>query len=191
MNVRIQLPLRNSLAVCLCLAAVLVAAGCSVAPPGAAYNSPAVGPVPRHYKATTAPTGFAPFPVPDVYNGLANNVYTVIHKATTGTAPGGFHVTLKPSMVFWLNCMGKGTATLSSPGIGLHWTVSCDHGGSPGGINFSPQASQVGHVAFVLVSATRQSKWEVRIDEVAPKGVNPVPDKIPSRGHPTATTTKG
>lgn len=180
MNVRMQLPLRNSLAACLCLAAVLLAAGCSAAPPGATRNSRAVGPVQRGHTLN-----FAPFPVPATYNGLGNNVYTMVQKAKSGTEPGGFHVTVRPDMVFWLNCIGKGTATLSSPGIDLKWTVPCGDGTSPGGINFRPQASAVGHVAFVLVTATRASKWEVRIDEAAPKGVNPAPDKIPSR---TVTT---
>jgi hypothetical protein len=41
-------------------------------------------------------------------------------------------------------------------------------------------------MAFVLVSATRGSKWEIRIDEVAPKGVAPVPDRIPARATTTA-----
>ena len=186
MNVRIQLPLRNSLAACLCLAAVLLAAGCSAAPPDATRNSPAVGPVPKHHETTPQ---FPPFPVPAVYNGLDNNVYTMVHKATTGTAPGGFHVTVKLDMVFWLNCIGKGTATLSSPGIGLKWSIPCNGGSSPGGINFRPKASAVGHMAFVLVATTRQSKWEVRIDDAAPKGVNPAPEKIPSRVPSTAPTT--
>ena len=177
MNVRIQLPLRNSLAACLCLAAVLLAAGCSAAPPGATRNSPVVGPVPSPGDTTD----FASFPVPDTYNGLGNNVYTQMFKATTGAGPGGFHFTVKPSMVFWLNCIGKGTALLSSPGISLNWSVPCNDGGSPRGITFRPKGSAVGHVAFVLVTATRESKWEVRIDEIAPKGVAPAPDRIPGR----------
>jgi hypothetical protein len=176
MNVRIQRPLRNSLAAGLCLAAVLLAAGCSVAPPGATRKSPAVGPV-QHGNTP----GFHPFPQPDTYNGFGNSVYTMVQKATTGTQPGGFHFTVKPSMVFWLNCIGKGTAMLSSPGISLTWSVPCADGSSPGGITFRPKASAVGHVAFVLVTTTRDSKWEIRIDEVAPRGVNPAPDKIPSR----------
>jgi hypothetical protein len=182
MNVRIQLPLRNSLAACLCLAAMLLAAGCSAAPPGATHNSPAVGPVPKPHETTP---NFPPFPVPATYNGLGNNVYTLVQKAKTGTAPGGFHFTVKPSMVFWMNCIGRGTALLSSPGIGLKWSIPCNDGGSPGGITFRPKDSAVGHVAFMLVTTTRGSKWEVRIDDAAPKGVNPAPEKIPSR---TATT---
>jgi hypothetical protein len=177
MNVRIRLPLRNSLAACLCLAAVLLAAGCSAAPPGAAYNSSVVGPVEKHGKITD----FAPFQVPATYNGLGNSVYTQVQKATTGTKPGGFHVTVKPSMVFWLNCIGKGTALLSSPGISLNWSVPCSDGSSPQGITFRPKGSALGKVAFVLVTTTRGSKWEVRIDEIAPKGVNVAPDKIPAR----------
>jgi hypothetical protein len=175
--VRIQLPLRNSLAACLCLAAVVLAAGCSAAPPGAARTSPAVGPVQRHKDVTD----FPPFPVPNTYNGLGNNVYTMVQKAKTGTAPGGFHVTVKTSMVFWLNCIGKGTAQVSSPGIALKWSVPCGDGGTPAGITFRPKASAIGHVAFVLVSTTRASKWEFRIDDAAPKGVHVAPDKIPAR----------
>ena len=182
MNVRIQLPLRNSLAACLCLAAVLLAAGCSAAPPGATRDSPAVGPVQRHKGVTD----FVPFQVPATYNGLGNNVYTQVYKATTGTDPGGFHFTVKTSMAFWLNCIGRGTALLSSPGIGLKWSVPCGDGGSPSGITFRPKASAVGHLAFVLVTTTRGSKWEVRIDEAAPKGVHPAPDRIPAR--PTTST---
>lgn len=181
MNVRIQLPPRNSLGACLGLAAVLLAASCSAAPPDATYKSRAIGPV-QHGKTP----GFHPFPQPDTYNGLGNSVYTMVQKATTGTQPGGFHFTVKSSMVFWLNCIGKGTATLSSPGIGLKWSVPCTDGSSPGGITFAPKASAVGHVAFVLVTTSRASKWEFRLDEIAPKGVSPAPDKIPSR---TATTS--
>jgi hypothetical protein len=184
MNVRIQPPLRNSLAVCLCLAAALLAAGCAVAPPGATHNSSAVGP-PRQ----PGSTDFAPFPVPAVYNGLGNSVYTMVQKAKTGGVPGSFHFTVKPSMVFWLNCIGKGTAQLSSPGIGLQWSVPCGDGTSPGGITFRPKASAVGHVASVLVTVTRQSRWEIRIDAAAPKGVNPAPEKIPSRVRSTAAAT--
>jgi hypothetical protein len=176
MNVRIQPPLRNSLAVCLCLAAALLAAGCSVAPPGATHDSSAVGP-PRQ----PGSTDFAPFPVPAVYNGLDNSVYTMVQKGKTGSLPAEFHFTVKPSMVFWLNCIGKGTALLSSPGISLNWSVPCGDGGTPAGITFTPKGSAVGHVAFVLVSTTRQSKWEIRIDEAAPKGVYVAPDKIPAR----------
>jgi hypothetical protein len=186
MNVRVHPLLRNALAACLCLTAVLPAAGCSAAPPGAVYNSSVVGPAPRHYTATTAPTDFASFPQPATYNGLGNSVYTQVQKPATGTKPGGFHVTVKPSMVFWLNCIGKGAATLSSPGIDLKWSVPCGDGTSPAGITFRPKASAVGHVAFVVASATRDSKWEVRIDEIAPRGVNPPPDKIPS--HTAAAT---
>jgi hypothetical protein len=177
MNVRIQSPLRNSLAACLCLAAVLLAAGCSVAPPGVTLRSKPIGPVVKHGKNID----FAPFPVPDTYNGLGNAVYRMVQKPQTGTDPGGFHVTVHTNMVFWLNCIGKGTATISSPGIALKWSVPCGDGTSPGGITFRPKASAVGHVAFVLVTATRTSRWEFRVDDAAPHGVNPVPDKIPSR----------
>jgi hypothetical protein len=122
-----------------------------------------------------------------VYNGLDNSVYTMVQKGKTGSLPAEFHFTVKPSMVFWLNCIGKGTAQLSSPGIGLQWSVPCGDGTSPGGITFRPKASAVGHLASVLVTATRQSHWEIRIDVAAPRGVNPAPEKIPSRTNATAS----
>jgi hypothetical protein len=139
-----------------------------------------VGPTPRPGDTTDFPS----FPVPETYNGFGNSVYTQVQKPKTGTGPGGFHFTVKASMAFWLNCIGKGTATVSSPGIGLKWSVACGDGGNPAGITFHPKASAVGHVAFVLVTTTRGSKWEFRIDELAPKGVHVAPDKIPAR--PTA-----
>ena len=182
MNVRIQPPLRNSLAARLCLAIVLLAAGllaagCSAAPPGATRTSTAVGPIQRHPHETD----FPPFQVPATYNGLDDNVYTQVDKARTGVAPGGFHVTVRPTMVFWLNCIGKGTATLSSPGIDLQWTIPCSDGTSPSGVTFRPKGSALGKTATVLVTATRNSHWEIRIDVAAPHGVNPAPEKIPSR----------
>jgi hypothetical protein len=176
MNVRIQLPPRHSLAACLCLAALLLAAGCSAAPPGADRTSSAVGPVRK-----PGSTDFAPFPVPAVYNGLGNSVYTMVQKPKSGADPAKFHFTVRPSMVFWLNCIGKGTATLSSPGIDLQWTIPCSDGTSPSGVTFSPKGSALGKTATVLVTATRNSHWEIRIDVAAPHGVNPAPEKIPSR----------
>ena len=177
MNVRIQPPLRNSLAACLSLAAVLLAAGCSAAPPGATRDSRAVGPVQRHKGITD----FAPFQVPATYNGLGNNVYTMLLKAKTGGATGKFHFLIKPSMVFWLNCIGRGTAELSSTGIDLKWSVPCGDGSNPAGITFTPKASAVGHTTNLVVTTTRGSRWEIRIDYAAPRDVRPVPDGIPSR----------
>jgi hypothetical protein len=180
MNVRIQLPLRNSLAACLCLAAVLLAAGCSAAPSGATHNSPAIGPV-----RPAGSTNFAPFPVPATYDGLGSSVYTMVLKAKTGGGSRKFHIQVKPSMVFWLNCIGRGTAELSSPGIDLKWAVPCGDGSNPGGITFSPKASAVGHSTNILVTTTRGSRWEVRVDVAAARDVTPVPDGIPPRTVPT------
>jgi hypothetical protein len=105
----------------------------------------------------------------------------MVLKAKTGKQPARFHFTVRASMVFWLNCIGKGTAELSNPGLDLKWSVPCDDGTTPVGITFHPKDSAVGHQTTVLVTATRNSLWEVRIDDAAPKGVNPAPEKIPSR----------
>ena len=83
MNVRIQPPLRNSLAACLCLAAVLLAAGCSAAPPGATRNSPAVGPVQRAQDATN----FAAVPgARDVQRPRQQRVHAWCRRRRRGTS---------------------------------------------------------------------------------------------------------
>jgi hypothetical protein len=158
-------------------AAVLaLAAGCSVAPPGATYDSAAVGPV-RSGPAGTQ--NFAPFPVPAIWSGENNATFEMVVKAKTGTvSPGGFRFIVAPNMVFWLNCIGAGKAQLASAGIKLKWSVPCGDGTSPGGINFRPASSAVGHADEVYVTVSAGSRWEVRIDAIASAGVSPVRGQV-------------
>src|ERR1700761_7213661 len=159
-------------------AAVLaLVAGCSAAAPGAAYNSPAVGPT----RAAALAENFAPFPVPAVWSGENNATYATVVKAKTGTvSPGGIRFVVKPEMVFWLNCIGTGKAQLASAGIKLKWSVPCGDGTSPGGINFRPKSSSVGHTAEAYVTVPAGARWEVRVDALAPAGVTPAPGHIPA-----------
>ena len=159
MNVPIHHPLRNALGVSLALTA-----GCSAAPAGAVNNSPAIGPV----RTGTALANFAPFPVPSKWNGEGGKDYLMVVKAKTGTNPHKFSFTAKASMVFWLNCIGAGSAHLTSPAIGLKWGMRCGNGDDPAGLTFRvPRAAQ-GKKVIALVTVSAGSRWEVRIDEVQP-----------------------
>jgi hypothetical protein len=175
--------MRSYRALLACLAAavaVALAAGCSAAPPGATYNSPAVGPS----RTTAVPKNFSPFPEPAIWNGLDNAVYMTVTKAKTGTKARNFRFIARTEMVLWLNCIGKGKAQLASPALHLKWDIRCNDGGSPGGINVKPADSLVGHGVDVVVTVTKGARWEVRIDGIAPQTVKPVPDHIPGKNTP-------
>jgi hypothetical protein len=158
-------------------AALALVAGCSVAPPGATFDSAAIGPV----RAGTGVQNFAPFPVPAVWAGEHNAVYKMVVKAKTGTnSPAGFHVVVQPSLVFWLNCIGTGKAQVASAGIKLKWSVPCGDGTSPAGLTFQPAPPAVGHTAKVYVTVSPGARWEIRIDALAPAGVTPPPAHLPA-----------
>ena len=164
MNVQIHHPLRTSLTVSLAVSGLALAAGCSVAPAGATVNSPAIGPV----RSGTGAKNFPPFPVPTSWSGQDSVVYEMVVKAKTGTAPREFGVKTTSSMVFWLNCIGSGSAHLTSPAIGLKWGMRCGNGDDPAGLTFRvPRAAQ-GKKVIALVAVSAGSRWEVRIDEVQP-----------------------
>jgi hypothetical protein len=164
LNVRIRCSLRSSLIACLVLSGLVLAAGCSVAPAGATSNSPAIGPV----RTGAAAKSFAPFPVATRWDGQDNVNYGVQVDAKTGTNPHQFAVTVEPSMVFWLSCIGTGTARLTSPAIGLKWGVACGNGLDPQGLTFRPPSSAQGKSVKVLVTAPAGARWEIRVD--APSG---------------------
>ncbi|HVT69534.1 MAG TPA: hypothetical protein VHF26_17420 [Trebonia sp.] len=167
------------LGACVAAAGVVLAAGCSAAPPSALRGSVAVGPV----QVGAAAREFAPFPQPEIYTGLDNKLFYQVQKPKTGTGPRQFRITLASQMVFWLNCIGKKTAKaqVSSPGLGLKYDIFCGDGTSPGGITFAPKAPAVGHPAVFTVTVTKGAKWEIRVDELAGKGIKPPPDAIPKR----------
>ncbi|HEX7161188.1 MAG TPA: hypothetical protein VF223_08115 [Trebonia sp.] len=159
-------PSYRALGAALGLCGLALAAGCSVAPAGATANSPAIGPV----RTGDAAKNFPPFPVPAVWNGQNDMPYQMVAKSKAGTAPRKFSFIVKQSMVFWLNCIGTGTARLASPAIGLAWGIPCGNGADPAGITFIPPHAAQGKLAKLLVTASTGSRWEVRVDEPAPAG---------------------
>jgi hypothetical protein len=161
--VRIRRPFRTSLVVSLIAGGLVLAAGCSAAPPGA-DNSPVVGPARTGAQATKFPQ----FPQPTRWNGLGNNVYVTVVKAKTGTAKHEFPVTARSGMVFWLSCLGAGQARLANGAIDLKWEIPCGNGSDPVAINVEPKASVIGHTVNVLVTVTKGARWEVRIDQRLP-----------------------
>jgi hypothetical protein len=156
------------------VAGLVLVAGCGTAPAGAAGDSPAIGPV----RAMSA-TNFAPFAVPAVWNGYNNAQYAVLLKAVTGARPREFHITVGSDMVFWLSCIGTGTARVISADMGLNWGVACGTGDDPSGIDFRPRGAVVGSKVKVLVTAPAGGRWEIRIDvpvsSLATTGATPTP----------------
>lgn len=157
-------PSHRALGAGFALSGLALAAGCSAAPAGATANSPAIGPV----RTGAAARNFAPFPVPAQWNGEDDVLYAMAVKSTSGTTPRKFAVTVKPSMVFWLNCIGVGDARLTSPVIGLKWGIPCGNGADPQAITVAPPPAAQGKPVKVLVTASAGARWEVRVDEPVP-----------------------
>ncbi len=87
---------------------------------GATVDSAAIGPS----RTGAGAKNFAPFPVPASWVGQDNVTYKLVVKGKTGTAPREFGFIAKSSMVFWLNCIGTGSAHIASPAIGLKWGIA-------------------------------------------------------------------
>ena len=158
--------IRALAAACLGAAVPLLAAGCSTAPAGATHDSPAIGPT-----GAATPSDFPPFQVPATWSGYRNIAYRQVQKAATGSKPRNLHVPAGPDLVFWLGCLGAGSAKLKSPSLGLDWSIPCGTRVDPQSINFSPTtAITAGRVVLVLVTATPGARWEVRVDAPVPPG---------------------
>ena len=158
--------IRALAAACLGAAVPLLAAGCSAAPAGATHDSPAVGPT-----GDARPSDFPPFQVPATWSGYRNVAYRQVQKAATGSKPRNLHVPAGPDLVFWLGCLGAGSARLKSPSLGLDWRVPCGTRFDPQSINVSPTtAITAGRMVLVLVTATPGARWEVRVDAPVPPG---------------------
>jgi len=144
------------------LSCLALAAGCSVAPPGATVDSAAIGEI----RSGASAKNFPPFPVPTTWTGGDSVDYTMVVKAKTGTTPRYFGFTAKSSMVFWLNCIGTGKAQLASPAIGLKWDIPCGSGAQPDpkGLTFRPPHAALDKKTLARVTVTTGSRWEVRID---------------------------
>jgi len=163
MNVLIRRPFGTSLIFALAAGGLILAAGCSAAPPGG-VNSPVVGPARTGAQATKFPQ----FPQPTRWNGLDDKVYATVVKPKTGTGKHEFKLTVATGLVFWLSCIGTGKAQLANGAIDLKWEVPCGNGDDPAAINVEPKASVIGHTINVLVTVTKGARWEVRIDQRLP-----------------------
>jgi hypothetical protein len=147
------------MAVCLAVSG-LALTGCSAAPAGATYDSPPIGPV----RTGASAKNFPPFPMPATWTGAGGADYTMVIKAKTSTAPRKFSLTATSSLVFWLGCIGAGTARLVSPAIDLSWGVPCGHRGDPAGITFTPPRTAVGTRVKVEVASPPDTRWVFRAD---------------------------
>jgi hypothetical protein len=180
------------LAVCLALSGLAVA-GCSAVPAGATDDPSSASPVSTgsvsaapvstgsasatplsagSIGATPVSTGpeepsFAPFPVPSTWSGGSGTDYTAIFSTVSKATPREFSFTATSSMVFWLACIGTGTAQIVSPALNLNWGVPCDPGTGvdPTGITFIPPRAAVGTLVEVEVTSLPGSPFEFRIDE--------------------------
>jgi hypothetical protein len=132
-------------------------------------------------------TNFAPFAVPTTWDGYNNAQYTMSLKAVSGSKPREFHVTVGSDMVFWLSCIGTGTARVSNAEMGLNWGVACGTGDDPSGIDVHPTGAVVGSKVKILVTAPAGSRWEIRIDVPVSAVANqrPTPSHTPT---PAATS---
>jgi hypothetical protein len=144
-------------AVGLGLAAAALTAGCGVATPSA--GDYAGGP------ASEPPTHLSVFPQPQAYvGGVGNTGYRTIVDVVSGTTTRNVTITAAARMVLWLGCAGTaGTATMTSPPIGLSWSVPCGTSGDPEGIEFQPKAG-VGQTVKILITSAPGTQWEMRVD---------------------------
>jgi hypothetical protein len=106
--------------------------------------------------------------VPVTWTGDRNTAYREIQKAVSGRKPRNLHIAAGPELVFWLACLGTGRARISSPSLGLDWSIPCGTRLDPQSISFSPTtAITAGRKVLVRVSATPGARWEVRVDAPA------------------------
>ena len=154
-------------AACLAAGGAALTAGCSAAPAGAVSNSAAIGPV---RTTTTGLANFPPFPVPAKWAGAGGKDYEMVVKAKTGTKRHVFSFTATSSVVFWLNCIGKGTARLTSPAMHVNWGVPCGTGANPGGITVTTPPAAQGALVKAQVTSPPGTRCEIRVDvKPAPK----------------------
>jgi len=167
LNVRIhqprrtaKIPLAACLAACLTTGSLALLAGCSAAPAGAVRNSLPVGPV----RTGAAAQKFAQFPVSSKWTGAGGKDYTAVVNAKTGTAPHQFTFTAADSIVFWLNCIGTGTARIVSPAMHVNWGVPCGTGANPAGLTVTSPRSVRGSLVKARVTSPPGTHWEIRVD---------------------------
>ena len=109
---------------------------------------------------------FDPFPEPSRWNLTVGPTYSAILGPLSGggTKKKTFTITGAPDLVFWLGCLGTGTARLSSPDMTLDWIVQCGVDREPGGIIVNPTHAPVGKKVTVHLTVPAGDRWSMRID---------------------------
>ncbi|MGD0702146.1 MAG: hypothetical protein ABSA02_19965 [Trebonia sp.] len=137
-----------------------LAAGCGASPDGG-------------QAAAASATAFPAFPVASSWTGNDGKTYEPILGPRSGSGARRFSIGAEADLAFWFGCIGTGSARLSSPGIGLGWSIPCDAGTDPDGIMFTPttQASPGRKVTLsISVTAPATSQWELRVDAPVAQG---------------------
>ena len=113
---------------------------------------------------------FDPFPEPRRWNLTVGPSYAAILGPLSGegTKQKTFTITGQKNLVFWLGCLGTGTARRSSPDMTLDWTVQCGVNREPAGINVNPTHAPVGLKATVHLTVPAGDRWSLRIDAPVP-----------------------
>jgi hypothetical protein len=158
--------LRSSLAAGLGAAAVVLAAGCGASP--GAPAAPA--------------TAFKVFPLPTRWNNavIPATDYLTVLSVASGAGPRTFSIPGQPALMFWLGCLGTGgSATISSAGLPLHWSLPCGSDGDPSAVVIDPTHATAGQQVKVLLTAPATAHWELRVD---------APEKTAVKASPAAPT---
>jgi hypothetical protein len=159
-NTRVQASLCPSLTVCLGLAVAALTVGCGASPGGG-------------QAAVASPTAFPVFPIASPWTGPEDKAYEPILGPRSGSGARRFSIGAEAHLAFWFGCIGTGSARLSSPGLGLGWSIPCDASTDPEGITFTPTTHATPGRKVTLsisVTAPATSHWELRVDAPVAKG---------------------
>jgi hypothetical protein len=159
-NTRVRASLRPSLTVCLGLAVAALAVGCGASPGGG-------------QSAAASATAFPAFPIAPSWTGNDNKEYKPILGPRSGSGARRFSIGAEAELAFWFGCIGTGSARLSSPAIGLSWSIPCDASTDPEGIMFTPTTHAIPGRKVTLsisVTAPAASQWELRVDAPVTQG---------------------
>jgi hypothetical protein len=108
---------------------------------------------------------FDAFPEPATWNLTVGPTYTAILGPLSGTErKKTFTITGRPNLVFWLGCLGTGTARLSSPDMTLDWRVQCGVNREPAAINVDPTHARPGKMVEVRLTVPAGDRWSFRVD---------------------------
>jgi hypothetical protein len=108
---------------------------------------------------------FDAFPEPKTWNGMVGPTYAaILGPLSGGQTKKTFTITGHSNLVFWVGCLGTGTARLSSPDMTLDWKVACGVNREPAGIDVDPTHAPVGKKVTVRLTIPAGDTWSLRID---------------------------